>query len=82
MTSVILLIASLIRFVTAERARSASEKAASVLASESNGSCQLLGYGVHLVAGAGSTVEIVKPLRLLRIFPQFVNAALVFCFGL
>ena len=54
---------------------------APVPAAESDGSGQLLGYGVHLATVLGSTVEIVKPLRLLRIFPQIVNAALVFCLG-
>ncbi len=55
---------------------------APVPAAESDGSGQLLGYAVHLAAGPGSTVEIVKPLRLLRIFPQLVNAAPVFSLGL
>jgi hypothetical protein len=42
----------------------------------------LFDYGIHLAAGPGSRVGIVKPLSLLRILPQVVNAALVLGLGL
>jgi hypothetical protein len=53
-----------------------------VPAAESDGSGQLLGYHVHLGTGAGSTVGIVKPRRLLQIVSQLVNPLPVFCLGL
>ena len=40
---------------------------APVPAAESNGNGQLFGYGVHLAAGLGSTVGIVKPLGVFQI---------------
>jgi hypothetical protein len=57
-------------------------RTASIPAAESDGNGQLLGYRVHLAAGPGSTVGIVKPFRLLQIVPQLNNPALVFCLGL
>src|SRR6266513_2602591 len=55
---------------------------APVPAAKSDGSGELLGYGVYLAASSGSTVGIVKPLGLLKVVSQLVNPALVFCFGL
>ncbi len=80
MTVAILLMSPLIRFVTVERARSASDE--TIPTSKPNSSGQFLGYGIHLAAGPSSSVEIVEPLCLLGIFPQLVNAPLVFCLGL
>jgi hypothetical protein len=68
--------------VTAERVRSTLDEERRSRPASPMAAASWPGYDVDLAADHGSTVETVKPLRLLQIAPQIVNLVVVFCLGL
>jgi len=67
--------------VTAERDRSALDEERRSLPPSPTAAASRSAMAFISLRALASTVGIVKPIRLLRIFPQFVNAALVLYFG-